>query len=267
MSSLVMMTGTFDIAVPAQAGLTCKIDTDGDGVYEYIRPNCTTFQQTHSYRLGSATGVTPKMVILNSGGTTVASYSWYARLDEDTILPNASRTTWDKAGVTYITPSGCDIAVGSTVNATTIQTAIDSAAASSQVAAGGTCYASIPAGTYSITSTINLKSGVILRGAVPSAGATVASTILNANINGSVISAAGGGTINLGSGPPVDLYDAVSNQYLARSASGRRCAQSSSRQSASCSLSLFLRSTEASAALSAMLQRSSPSARRCCFLQ
>jgi ABC-type transport system substrate-binding protein len=100
-SSLVMMTGTFDITVAAQAGLTCKVDADGDGVFEYIRPNCTSFQQVHKYRLGSAVGVTPKMQIENSSGTVITQYSWYARLDEDTILPNASRTTWDKVGVTY----------------------------------------------------------------------------------------------------------------------------------------------------------------------
>jgi hypothetical protein len=194
-SSLAMMTGTFDIVVAAQAGLTCKIDADGDGVFEYIRPNCTSFQQAHVYRLGSAVGVTPKMQILNSSGAVMTEYNWYARLDEDTILPNASRATWDKAGVTYITPSGCDIAVGATVNATTIQTAIDSATASSQVTAGGTCYATIPAGTHSITNTINLKSGVILRGT--QGAQTTAQTILSANISGAVISAAGGGTVDI----------------------------------------------------------------------
>lgn len=195
-SSLIMMTGTFDIAVVPQSGLTCKIDTDGDGVFEYIRPNCTSFQQAHQYRLGSAVGITPKMQIIDSNGVVITQYGWYARLDEDTILPNASRTTWDKAGVTYITPSGCDFAVGGAVNAATIQTAIDSAAASSQVAAGGTCYATIPAGTHTITSTINLKSGVILRG-TQATGQTTAQTILSANINGAVISAAGSSTADI----------------------------------------------------------------------
>jgi hypothetical protein len=87
----------------------------------------------------------------------------------------------------------CNAAVATPVTAATIQTAIDTASTNALTSGcAGYSYATIPAGMHSITSTISLKSGVILRGAQ-----TTAQTILSANINGAVISAAGGGTVDI----------------------------------------------------------------------